>query len=141
MVLRRRHVALAALPVTAVLAFACGPTATSAYAQCRARIEREQKSKRHAPAGDPRGNHGGLPPASSDQRKPLDKRTCETAFVAPEAAKPAGAEMWRLGPMAAARPEHALAPLRCPGEVPLEPLTFVSTSSRLTYHANAPPVS
>ena len=29
----------------------------------------------------------------------------------------------------------------CPGEVPLEPLTFVSTSSRLTYHANAPPVS
>ena len=138
---RIRHLVYAALPIGAVLALAGGPSVTAAYAECRARVAEEHKAKQKTlPTNQgSKGRAASLPSSHGKPGTQPEKRACEAAFVAPEAAKPTGGETWQFESSADNRLAHDLAPIRHIGETPVDLHVRVAALHCPAYLAQAPP--
>jgi hypothetical protein len=130
----------AALPVAALLVMVGGPAPSAAYAECRARVDRERQANHEAQAAEQTGtdaSHKPSEPAPAPQGR--NEPATMTSVVSVEVAKPGGS----------GAPRIIFTPVAGPNLDPARPLVFGQVSSdRSTrrpvlhhpaYRAHAPP--
>ncbi|MBN2563043.1 MAG: hypothetical protein JXQ75_19130 [Phycisphaerae bacterium] len=135
-----RHLVLAVLPVTAMLSFVCGPSASAAYAESRARVAREQKAKHEADASG-QENQDSSRSGQAPQDKPQggSKPTAAAAFVTLKAAKPASGGASELGQTPTVGETLVFAHQPSLGGVSHDQIVCVGPLHHPDYQAHAPP--
>lgn len=134
------RIAGGALPVAALLLMVGGPTPSAAYAECRARADRERQARREARAAEETGTHASHTPSEpAPAPQGRNEPATMTSAASFEVAKPGGS----------GAPRIMLTPVTGPNLDPDKPLVFGQASSdRSTrrpalhhpaYRAHAPP--